>query len=148
MDTVSTQHLEKIADTFEQLCHLTGFSLIHNEKEYDQAMTLVQAILDSTRGSDRREDASNPLATLLDWITPAIAAYEAQHWPIPAAKPGAVVRFLLEQHQLTPADVPELGSPEEVVDILSGQRPLDVRQIAILAGRFRVSADALIEKAV
>jgi len=143
MDTVSTQQLEKIANTFEQLCHLTGFSVIHNEAEYEQAMTLVRAILDSTRGSDRREDANNPLSKLLRWMTPAIAAYEAQHWPMPAAEPHEVVRFLMEQHHLGQSDVPELGTPEEVSRILSGQRPLDTRQIAALTERFGVSASAL-----
>ena len=45
----------------------------------------------------------------------------------------------MEEHRLTPSDLPELGSQEIVAAILHGKRELDVGQIRALAERFRVS---------
>ncbi len=50
------------------------------------------------------------------------------------------LRFLMEQHHLTQAQVPEIGSQGVVSEILKGRRELNVRQIRALAARFGVAA--------
>ena len=50
-----------------------------------------------------------------------------------------MLRFLMEEHGLTQADLLEVGSQGVVSEILRGKRELNVRQIRALAKRFHVS---------
>jgi HTH-type transcriptional regulator/antitoxin HigA len=45
----------------------------------------------------------------------------------------------MEAHGLTQSELPEIGSPGVVSEILSGERELNIRQIRHLAKRFGVS---------
>ena len=62
-----------------------------------------------------------------------------QHVPIPAAKPAAVLKFLMQEHDLRQSDLPEIGSQGVVSEVLTGKRELNARQIKRLAKRFNVS---------
>jgi len=46
---------------------------------------------------------------------------------------------LLDEHGLQPSELPELGNPEEVLDLLGGTESLNLAQIRALSHRFRVS---------
>lgn len=50
-----------------------------------------------------------------------------------------MLRFFMEEHDLTQGDLPEIGSLGVVSEILSGKRELNVHQIRALARRFHVS---------
>jgi HTH-type transcriptional regulator/antitoxin HigA len=141
-----TPNLNKIALSFEKFRTAAGVGAIRNEDDYDRAITLISAILDETRNRPDREDATHPLADLLDLLTAAVREYETDHYPVPASAPNDVLRFLMEQHNLTQSDLPEVGSQSVISEILSGRRLLNARQIAALVERFRVSADAFIER--
>lgn len=144
MDSLAT--LSEIADRFSAFHDAAGFGAIHTEDEYQRALAVVESIFDAARGTDQLEDADNPLARLLDFITPAIEAYESQNHPLPDVPPRALVRFLMEQNSLTQRDLPEIGNQSVVSQFLSGKRNLNARQITALAVRFDVSADAFIER--
>jgi len=148
MATLTTAPLDQIAVAFDDFRRLAGFAAMTSEAEYERAIALVDAILDTTRDSPQREDADHPLMALLDWLTPAIRDYEDAHFPIPAAAPREVLRYLLEQHGLSQSQLPEVGNQSVVSQVLSGQRGLNTRQIAALVRRFGVSADAFIEHQV
>jgi len=145
MATVTTAPLDQLAAAFDAFRHLAGFARIASEAEYEQALALTEAILDATRDTPQREDAAHPLMALLDWLTPAIRDYETAHFPIPAAAPREVLRCLMEQHSLSQSQLPEVGNQSVVSQVLSGQRALNMRQIAALVRRFGVSADAFID---
>jgi len=146
METVMPVRLAQVSNAFDTFRQLAGFGPITTEDEYDRAMTLVGDILDATRGTLQREDPTHPLSRLLDWITPAIRAYEVEHVPMPDVEPREVLRFLMAQHGLSQSDLPEVGNQSVVSQILSGRRALNVRQISALAERFGVSADAFIPR--
>jgi HTH-type transcriptional regulator / antitoxin HigA len=107
---------------------------IRNEHEYDVAVERLNHLLDEV-GTDEQ----HPLYTLLDTLGTLMHAYEEQHYPMPECSGADVLRFLMEEHGLTQADLPEVGSQGVVSDILRGKRELNVRQIRALAKRFRVS---------
>lgn len=50
-----------------------------------------------------------------------------------------MLRFFMEEHQLTHSNLPELGSQSVVSEILSGKKALNTRQVRALAQRFHVS---------
>lgn len=50
-----------------------------------------------------------------------------------------MLAYLMQEHGLTQAELPEIGSQGVVSEILAGRRELNVRQIRALADRFHVS---------
>jgi HTH-type transcriptional regulator/antitoxin HigA len=107
---------------------------IRTDSEYEQAVERLNALIDEI-GTDEE----HPLYELLDTLGTLIHAYEEKHCPIPDCRGIEVLHFLLEEHELTTADLPEIGPEELVSEILDGQRPLTVGQVQALAERFRVS---------
>jgi HTH-type transcriptional regulator/antitoxin HigA len=107
---------------------------LRNEREYDRAVERLNRLLDEV-GTDEQ----HPLYTLLDTLGTLIHAYEEEHHPIPECSGADVLRYLMEEHDLTQSDLPEIGSQGVVSEILRGKRELNVRQIRPLAKRFHVS---------
>lgn len=74
-----------------------------------------------------------------------IAAYEESKWPRRTPKASDVIRYLMEQHGLTRADmIPILGTESRVSEILSGKKGLSMTMVQRLRARFRVPADLLL----
>jgi antitoxin component HigA of HigAB toxin-antitoxin module len=72
---------------------------------------------------------------------------EQEHYSIPAADPASVVRFLIEQQNLTQRDlIPQFGSESAVSMFLAGQRNLTIEQVRKLSSRFKLPADVFIPK--
>ena len=107
---------------------------IRNEAEYDKAISTLNALIDEV-GTDEQ----HPLYELLDTLGTVIHAYEAEHHPIPECSGVEVLRLLMEEHQLEPTDLPELGTLDTVLKILNDERDLTVKHIHVLAERFQVS---------
>ena len=112
---------------------------IRTERDYDLAVERLNRLLDEV-GTDEQ----HPLYTLLETLGTVLHAYEEQHHPFPECSGVDVLRFLMEEHGLTPADLPEAGSQDVVADLVDGKRDLDVKQIRVLAQRFHVSPAAFI----
>ena len=55
-----------------------------------------------------------------------------------------LLRFFMEEHNLSQSDVPEVGSQGVVSEVLSGKRELNVRQIRALSERFGVSPSVFV----
>jgi HTH-type transcriptional regulator/antitoxin HigA len=107
---------------------------IRNEREYDQAVSRVNELLDKVG-----ENEKHPLYSLLDTLGTLVHAYEEEHHTMPEVSGGDTLKFLLEEHGLTQADLPEVGSQGVVSEVIHGKRELNVRQIRALAKRFRLS---------
>lgn len=108
---------------------------IRNEREYDRAVKRLNELLDEIGDNER-----HPLYSLLDTLSTLIHAYEEEHYPIPEASGVDILRFLMEEHELTQSDLPEIGSQGVVSEILNHKRELNVRQVRALAKRFNVSS--------
>ncbi len=108
--------------------------IIRNEREYNAAVKRMNELLDEIGTNEK-----HPLYSLLDTLATLIHAYEEEHYPIPASTGADVLRFLMEEHGVTQSDLPEVGSQGVVSEILNGKRELNVRQIRVLAERFKVS---------
>lgn len=113
---------------------LRTWLIISNEAQYDLAIKRLNRLLD-----DVGTNEPHPLYELLDTLGMVIHAYEEKHYPLPEGSGGEMLQFFLEQHSLTSADLPELGSSERVTDVLNGKDELTVPEIRTLAKRFQVS---------
>jgi len=107
---------------------------IRNEREFNAAVKRLNELLDEIGDNEK-----HPLYSLLDTLGTLVHAYEEEHSPIPDATGAEILRFLMDEHDLTQSDLPEVGSQGVVSEILSGKRELNVRQIRSLSERFGVS---------
>jgi HTH-type transcriptional regulator/antitoxin HigA len=110
------------------------------EDEYDAAVARLDALLDEI-GTNQ----AHPLYSLLDTLGTLVHSYETEHHAIPTATGAAVLQFLMEEHGLSAADLPELGLPDAVEGYLAGKAELNIEQVRALAQRFHVSPAAFIE---
>ncbi len=108
---------------------------VENERHYKAMITLMNKLIDEI--GDR---ATHPLMGLLDIVTFFVRDYEERNVEIPTAEPPAVLRFLMDQHNLRQADLAEIfGSQSNVSEVLNGKREINARQARALAERFNVS---------
>ena len=115
-----------------------AFYVIHNEGEleaYTNALFQLTAL----------ENPSRSEAQAIELLTLLVERYEETHYPVPAADAVSVVRFLIEQQDLTQRDlVPEFGSESAVSMFLARQRKLTLEQVRKLSERFKLPADVFV----
>jgi HTH-type transcriptional regulator/antitoxin HigA len=135
METVNSQ----LADIQTHWAPIAPILLIRNEAEYDAAVARLNSLLDVVGTNE-----SHPLYSLVDTLGTLVHTYETEHYAIPEAAGPEVLRYLMEEHDLNSADLPEVGTSQLVESYLAGHAELDVDQVRSLARRFRVSAAAFI----
>jgi HTH-type transcriptional regulator / antitoxin HigA len=109
-------------------------SVSQTEADYHRTVTLLDELIDTVG-----DDENNPLASLMDTLSLLIEAYEMEHYPMSEVSVKDVLQSIIEEHDLTMNDFPELGSPIVVSEILNGERQLNKQQVDALSKRFRVS---------
>lgn len=83
--------------------------------------------------------AGRPFHDLMQTPGKLVQAYEDKHHPAPEYNGSKRLWFLMEVHNFSQSDLPEIGTSSEVVEILSGRRKLNLRQVRLPANRFSVS---------
>lgn len=74
-----------------------------------------------------------------------IEAYEQAKWPPRSPRTTDTIRYLMDQHGLSRADmIPILGSASRVSEVLSGKKSLSMTMVQRLRARFHVPADVLL----
>jgi HTH-type transcriptional regulator/antitoxin HigA len=113
--------------------------VIHNDEElelYTKALFGLTAI----------DHPNTAQAEAIELLSLLVERYESQRYPIPAADPVTVLRFLMDQNGLSQRDiVQDIGGSESLVSmIMNGQRNLTVDHIRNLSAQFHVSASVFI----
>jgi HTH-type transcriptional regulator/antitoxin HigA len=112
---------------------------LSTDEEYNAAVERLNALLDEI-GTNQ----VHPLYSLLDTLGTLVHSYELQHHSIPSATGPEVLKYLMEEHGLSAADLPELGPPETIKKYLAGHHELSIQNVRALARRFHVSPMAFI----
>lgn len=128
------KRLDQAVRDYRRLRTLVPLGPMRTRREYERAVALLDAILDEIG-----EDQKHPLAELAEAIGVFVEKYEDERVPVPKAKPRAVLKTLMHEHDLRQTDLPEIGSQGVVSEVLAGKRELNTRQIRRLAKRFGVS---------
>jgi len=115
--------------------------VIHNDEELAEYTDALFRLTELENPSSAEIDA-------IELLTLLIERYEREHFPIPAADPVSVVRFLIEHQGLTQRDlIPQFGSESAVSMFLSGRRKLTIAQVRKLAARFNLPASLFLAEA-
>lgn len=125
--------IAEITSHFKALSSIIPLHTISSERDYDKAVATLNQLLDAGAANEK-----HPLADLVNTLGALISEYDNVQYPAQEVSPLAMLRFLMDQHQLTQSNLPEIGTQGVVSEILSGKRELNVRQIKALAERFHV----------
>jgi HTH-type transcriptional regulator/antitoxin HigA len=111
----------------------------------DPARMIAKGAPHVIHNDEELESPSRSEVEAIELLTLLVERYEETHYPIPAADAVSVVRFLLEQQDLTQRDlIPEFGSESAVSMFLARQRKLTLEQVRKLSARFKLPADVFI----
>jgi HTH-type transcriptional regulator / antitoxin HigA len=113
--------------------------VIDSDTELARARALVDGLMASNDAAD---------VARLEAQARLIAASEEQKWPRRMPSTGEIVRYLMDQHGLSRAEmVPILGTASRVSEVLRGKKGLSMTMVQRLRARFRVPADVLLPPA-
>jgi HTH-type transcriptional regulator/antitoxin HigA len=111
---------------------------IHSDAHLDEAVAVIDQLLDIPKRSTAEEE-------YLQALTDLVEVYEDAHVVIPTVSGLDALRYLMEENGLTQADlVPDFGTRSIVSEVLAGKRRLALTHITHLAERFGVPADVFI----
>lgn len=135
------------AIAFKDACHSfaqTAAPYLHlnDEQHYEEALELIESFLEESEDS-----FDDPLNGIIELLSQAIENYENKDTELAAFEKRAIdqpadiamLRLLMDQHNLGTADVPEIGSKSMVSRVLSGERGLNKKHIKTLSERFQIS---------
>jgi HTH-type transcriptional regulator / antitoxin HigA len=128
------KYIHEVNADYRRIRQRIPLGVLHTKAEYDQAVAVLDDILDEIG-----QQETHPLADLAETLALSIEAYEDTHVAMPDASGPEILRSLMEDHELAQSDLPEIGSQGVLSEILSGKRDLNVRQITQLSARFGVS---------
>jgi len=137
-----------IAHTLKQSClnfaqSAAPYLHIQDDAHYEEALVVIESLLEEANDS-----VDDPINIVIDMLGHAIEVYENQdealvEFETQALAPAndlALLRVLMDQHNLGIADLPEIGSKSMVSRVLSGQRELSKKHIVALSDRFGIEA--------
>lgn len=111
--------------------------LIKNDKQLNEALERVNQLWDAKSNTPERDE--------LEVLSLLIEKYEEEHYPIPASDPIEVIKFLMEQNDLTRKDLqPFIGSMGRVSEILNRKRDLSLIMIKRLHHGLNIPYESLI----
>ncbi len=115
--------------------------IIKNRTEYDEALSVVETLLDVDPSPGTPENEKLELLTLL------IQNYEIRNFQIVPPTPIEAIKFRMEQQKLTPRDlIPYIGSRSRVSEVLAGKRPLTISMMRALHSGLDIPANVLLQE--
>jgi len=120
---------------------MSKIKVIKTEKDYEEALKLVEALM------NRDPDPNSEEGEQLSLLSTLIQDYEARVFPETLPNPVDAIKFRMEQVGFKAADlVPYIGSRSRVSEILSGKRQLTLEMVRALETGLGIPAKVLIKK--
>jgi len=109
---------------------------IKNKKNYEDALTRIEELMDAKKGTPESDELV-VLAVLVE-------EYEKKHFSIEAPDPIEVLKFYMEQNEITRKDLEDvIGSKGHVSDVLNKIRPLSLPMIRAISRKFSIPIEIL-----
>ena len=114
----------------------TEVIVIQNARDVKAAQALVAALGQSRKSADVARLRAQALL---------LQAHESARWPARPVAPADLIRYAMDQHGLSAADMaPILGTRSRVSEVLNGKRPLTLAMVRRLHERLGIPTDLLI----
>jgi len=126
-----------IADAWNHFHAISHVGHIEDDRDYEASIQLTDALI-----SEGAMEETHPQHSLFMAISDLVYAYDQRHDAMSAPQSAQVLRFIMEQHGLKLAQLPEIGRQSEVSEILVGRRSLTAHHIRSLSARFGISPNA------
>lgn len=111
---------------------------VRTERDYEHALEEIGRLMTARPGT--------PAGDHLDVLSTLVEAYEAEHYPIEAPDPIALIEFAMEQRGASRADLePIIGLRGRVSEVLSKRRPLTLAMIRKLNEKWGLPTDVLVQ---
>ena len=130
---IGNKAMNAITTHFRALSSIVPLHPVRSHADYEKAVSILNQLLDAGAS-----DENHPLADLVETLGELIGDYDDLYFQLEEPSGAGVLRFLMDQHGLKQADLPEVGTQGVVSEILHEKRDLNVRQIKLLAKRFHV----------
>jgi len=125
--------MNALAANYAALLSETRPEVIRDEKQNQDYIRRLEK-LTSKKSLNRAEEK------LIELLVVLIDDFEAKHYPVPDASPVAIVRHLMEAHNLRQKDLLDVFGTESIAsEVLHGKRELTRDHIRRLSARFGVS---------
>ena len=113
---------------------------IANRKMYEHYSKAVNILMRELEVGAVAKAIQTSIQDYIKSVAPFLENYEKKEFPLKSASPEEVLRFLMEQNDLSQYDLAsDLGGQTVVSDILHGQRKLTREHIERLSKRFGIS---------
>jgi HTH-type transcriptional regulator/antitoxin HigA len=111
---------------------------VRTERDYAKAFDEIGLLMTARPGT--------PDGNRLDVLSTLVEAYEAEHHPIDAPDPVALIEFAMAQREATRADLePIIGSRGRVSEVLTRKRALTLAMIRKLSETWGLPAHVLVQ---
>ena len=122
-----------VPDAYYELVKKFPLVPIRDDDHLAQACAAIDGLL--RRNLDEGESA------YLDVLSDLVHRYEQEHHPLPSVSPAGMLRYLLQENDVSQAQLARAaGIPTSVIaDVLLGTRKLSKTNIKVLANYFGVS---------
>ena len=129
----------KTEDRYLNLVRQFPLRPLRTNADLDAAVAVIDGLLDRAKLAPPEQD-------YLDVLGDLVETYEAEAVPIPPIGDAELLRFLIEQKNVSQAQVASGARIAEstVSEVLAGKRKLNRSQIARLARYFHIEASAFL----
>lgn len=139
---MTSAHLERsnVEAYDEYLALVRAFPLISigDDQQLAEALQEIDRLLDRSERSTAQE-------AYLGALTDLVETYEAAHIVIPPVRGVAALCYLMEENELTQAELaPLFGTPSVISEVLSGKRRLTLAHIKRLAAYFGLPIEVFV----
>lgn len=111
---------------------------VRTERDYANALGEIGRLMTARPGT--------PDGDRLDVLSTLVEAYEAEHHPIDAPDPVALIEFAMAQREAARADLePMIGSRGRVSEVLARKRALTLSMIRKLSEAWGLPAHVLVQ---
>lgn len=110
---------------------------VRTERDYEDALERIGQLMTARPGTPEGDE--------LDVLSTLVEAYEAEHYPIEAPDPIALVKFAMEQRGADRTELePMIGGRGRVSEVLNRKRALSLSMIRKLKAEWALPADVLV----
>lgn len=110
---------------------------IRNDVDHAAALRRIEELWDAPEDSEESDE--------LEVLAILVSVYEDARWPIDAPDAVDVLRYVMEQRNLSASDlVPYIGQRGRVYDVLNRRRRLSLTMIQRLHKELGIPADLLV----